>query len=372
MTDNSPIQPKGDHIVRLFLGGDVMTGRAIDQLFAVHNPDDFGKPGHWPARRYEAWSEGLHGPAARPQPPAYIWGDALDYLAQMQPDFSMVNLETAITTSGEWEAKGFNYRMHPDNTACLAAAGIDCVTLANNHVLDFGTQGLLDTLGALATAGIGTCGAGEDHAQAMRPHIHQLADGHCILVFAWALQDSAEPMSHWAATSGAPGINYLERITPSAARAMKRAIDNWRQPGDLVIVSLHWGANWVREIPQAHRWLARYLIESAGVDLIHGHSAHHVLPVEIHRGKLVLYGCGDLINDMEARPDFRARRGHLGALYLVDFDMRDRRLAALHVQPVERRRFRLEPASAQDAAWVRAQMHDLGRADRAARNQPRQ
>lgn len=242
--------------------------------------------------------------------------------------------------------------MHPANTGCLTAAGIDCCSLANNHVLDFGPGGLADTLDALGSAGIGWAGAGTDAAGAERPHLHSLPDGRRILVFSWAFRDSHIVFPHWVAESGRAGINFLPDADPGSANRMVSTIQAWRQPGDVVIASLHWGGNWVSGIPAAHRALARRLIDLGAVDVIHGHSSHHVLPCEVYRGKPVLYGCGDLINDTEGIPEYRARSGHLGAMYFVDLDADSLRVRALRARPVERRRLRLEPASPDDARRV--------------------
>lgn len=343
---------KPDSCVRLFLGGDVMTGRTIDQLFATHNDDNFGKTDHIPSVRYLAWSAALHGAEILPLAHDYIWGDALGVLEQARPDFRLINLETAVTTAETWENKQFNYRMHPANISCLTAAGIDCCSLANNHLLDFGRAGMQETLRTLQGAGIGHAGAGNDLAEARRPYIHLLADGRRILVFSWGFRDSHIVSPQWAAGDQKPGINFLADCGIDTARVMAETMTVWREPGDLLVASLHWGANWVPRVPDAHRSLARYLIDQADVDIIHGHSSHHVLPVEIYRGKLILYGCGDLINDTEGRPDFLARRGYLGALYFVDFDVAARQFKGLHVQPVRRRRFRLELPTRDDAKWV--------------------
>ncbi len=77
--------------------------------------------------------------------PSNVWGAALDELNRARPDVRIINLETSITRSKEFETKGINYRMSPENADCLAAAAIDCCVLANNHILDFGRRGLLDT-----------------------------------------------------------------------------------------------------------------------------------------------------------------------------------------------------------------------------------
>src|SRR6516164_7910981 len=127
--------------IRLFLCGDVMTGRGIDQILPHPNAPALHEPSMLSARDYVRLAEAKNGPIARPVEFAYIWGDALAELERRHPDVRIINLETAITTSGAWIPKGINYRMHPDNTPCLTAAGINCCVLANNHTLDYGTLG---------------------------------------------------------------------------------------------------------------------------------------------------------------------------------------------------------------------------------------
>lgn len=355
---NSGAWARPDGVLRLFLGGDVMTGRAIDQLFATHNPDDFGKPDHIPATQYRRWSAELHGAEMLPLRHDYPWGSVLGVLEAAQPDFRLVNLETAITTSSQWVRKQFNFRMHPANVACLTTAGIDCVALANNHVLDFGVEGLRETLDTLDAAGIQHCGAGHNLDEACCPAVHVLPTGQRILVFAWGFKSSHIVFPDWVAGSERPGIQYVDDINAGTAQAMRALIRQYRQPGDVVIASLHWGANWVKAVAPQYRTLAQYLIDEAGVDVIHGHSSHHVLPAETYKGKLILYGCGDLINDSEGRPDYRARKGYLGALYFVDLDPKTRQLLGLRVQPVQRRRFRLELPARQDTEWVLGQVQN--------------
>ena len=352
-----PLQPaalnwnKPAGCVRLLLAGDVMTGRAIDQLFATHNPDDFGKPGNAPAARYRAWSSALHGEEHRPVRHDYIWGSALGALDRAQPDFRLVNLETAITTCGDWADKTFTFRMHPANVDCLSTAAIDCCALANNHLMDFGRQGLADTLETLSRAGIGYAGAGSNIDTATQPWIQRLPSGGRVLVFSWAARDSGVPES-WQAKPDRAGVNYLPDLSSATLSRMAALINTTRMPDDLVIVSIHWGGNWVQTIPETHRWLARSLIEHAGVDVIHGHSSHHPLGVEVHRQRLILYGCGDLINDYEGHPKYRRMRPHLGALYIADVDAHTGILRGLRIIPVQRRRFRLENPSREDSAWL--------------------
>src|SRR6476660_2782034 len=94
---------------------------------------------------------------------AYPWGEALTVLREYSPNARIINLETAVTTSDDAQpGKGIHYRMHPENLPCITSAEIDCCGLANNHVLDWGRAGLVQTLGVLQAAGLRTAGAGRD------------------------------------------------------------------------------------------------------------------------------------------------------------------------------------------------------------------
>ncbi len=105
---------------------------------------------------YVELAETANGPIPKPVAFSYIWGEALEVLERRAPDVRIINLETAVTTSEAWEKKGINYRMHPENISCLAAAKIDCAVLANNHVLDWGEPGLIETLETLKKANVKT------------------------------------------------------------------------------------------------------------------------------------------------------------------------------------------------------------------------
>ena len=120
---------------------------------------------------YVALAEDAHGAIQRSARYDYIWGGALEELSRRKPHARIVNLETAVTERGKPEPKGINYRMNPANVPVLTAAGIDCCVLSNNHVLDWGEAGLLDTLAAVKGAGIQTAGAGCNLLEASRPAI---------------------------------------------------------------------------------------------------------------------------------------------------------------------------------------------------------
>ena len=155
--------------VTLFLCGDVMTGRGIDQILPHPGDPQIREPYVTSATHYVRLAEAANGPIPAPVPFPYIWGDALAALEAARPDARIVNLETSITTSTELWPKGINYRMDPANVPCLTAAGIDCCCLANNHVLDCGYAGLTETIGTLRRARIEFAGAGEDESEARVP-----------------------------------------------------------------------------------------------------------------------------------------------------------------------------------------------------------
>ncbi|MCP4203280.1 MAG: CapA family protein, partial [bacterium] len=269
-----------------------------------------------------------------------------------RPDLRIINLETSVTTSSDWQLKGINYRMHPDNVACLTAAGIDCCVLANNHVLDWGRAGLLQTLATLRGAGLATAGAGENVAEAMAPARLEIASGQRVLLWAWGAATSGIPRS-WKASESKPGVALLPDLSIETARSIGAAIREVRRPGDLVVVSIHWGGNWGYAVPAAHRQFARALIDEGDVDLIHGHSSHHPKGIEIYRERPILYGCGDFINDYEGISGYEELRSELVLGYLATLDPASHRLAALELLPFRMRRFRLERAAPEEVHWLR-------------------
>jgi poly-gamma-glutamate capsule biosynthesis protein CapA/YwtB (metallophosphatase superfamily) len=187
--------------VTLFLAGDVMTGRGIDQILARPSAPELHEAYVTDAREYVRLAEQVSGPVPRGVGPDYIWGDALAEWERMDPAARVVNLETSITASDEFEPKGINYRMHPDNTGCLRAARVDICILANNHVLDYGPLGLIETLATLERADIRFVGAGRSRDEAATPVVRALPGGEHLIVGACAHESSGVP-EHWAASTG--------------------------------------------------------------------------------------------------------------------------------------------------------------------------
>jgi poly-gamma-glutamate capsule biosynthesis protein CapA/YwtB (metallophosphatase superfamily) len=247
--------------------------------------------------------------------------------------------------------------MHPDNIACLTAAGIDVCVLANNHVLDYGYAGLKETLDTLTSAGLKTAGAGRDIAEARRPAIIDLADGHRVLVFAFGTWSSGIRQSS-GATSNCPGVEFLADLSNATADEILQRIDRVRRPGDIVVASIHWGSNWGYEVPQAHVGFAHRLIDG-GVDIVHGHSSHHPRPIEVYRKKLVLYGCGDFIDDYEGITGFEEFRDDLVLMYLPTIDPQSGELLRLRMTPFRIQGMRLNRVSREEAEWLRDSLHRI-------------
>ncbi|MEU6078349.1 CapA family protein [Micromonospora sp. NPDC047074] len=345
--------------VTLFLGGDVMTGRGVDAILPAPGPPELREPAVRDARDYVALARAASGPVPRPAPPAWPWGDALDLLDELRPAVRLVNLETAVTGRGGHDpAKAIHYRMHPDNLACLTAARLDVCALANNHTLDFGPVGLTDTLDALAGTGIGTAGAGRDAAAAWTPARVPLGCGRDLLVWSVAAPSSGVPPA-WAATDGSPGVAYLPEVSAASADALAGRITAVAGPGDRVLVSVHWGGNWGYEVPPGHVDFAHRLVD-AGVDVVHGHSSHHPRPVEVYRDRLVLYGCGDLVDDYEGIGGQEAYRPQLRLLWLPTLDAATGALRRLRAAPVRSRRMRLERAAPDEARWLAGLLDGFG------------
>ena len=321
---------------RLFLSGDVMTGRGIDQILQHPSDPMLHESLVVDARDYVQQAEEANGPIPRAVGPAYPWGDVLGELERAAPDARIVNLETAVTRSRDWEAKGINYRMHPENLGVLTAARIDVCALANNHLLDWGEAGLIETLTSLDEAGLSRAGAGLDIEEARAPAVVPLERGR-VLVFSCATTSSGVP-PRWAASEAKPGVFLLPGLSGATAKAFSEAVRSVRRPGDLVVASIHWGGNWGLPIPPEHRRFAHALIEAGAADLIHGHSSHHPLGIEVHRGRLILYGCGDFIDDYEGITGHEAYRPELRLLYLPELEIGSGRLRRLRMVPMRAER----------------------------------
>jgi poly-gamma-glutamate synthesis protein (capsule biosynthesis protein) len=348
-------------MIRLFLSGDVMTGRGVDQVFAQSCSPRLHEPWVKDAREYVHLAEQQSGPIPKPVDHADIWGVALDELERRRPDARIVNLETSVTTSEDYRHdKDIHYRMHPANVACLRAAQLDCCVVANNHVLDWGYAGLDETLDTLATAGLAYAGAGHNEQEAAAPVIVDMGARGRVLVYAYGDISSGIP-PNWRAHGDKAGINLLDDTSPGTARYIAAGISQQRRPGDVVVVSIHWGPNWGYAVSREHREFAHELIDSGVVDVLHGHSSHHPKGIEIYNDRPIFYGCGDLITDYEGIAGHEEYRGSLSLLYFVDVDPVSERVLQIEMVPMRLERFRLWHASVADAEWLQSMFDREGR-----------
>jgi poly-gamma-glutamate synthesis protein (capsule biosynthesis protein) len=329
-----------------------MIGRGIDQVLPHPSPPRLYEPYVTDARRYVELAQRKNGPFPVPLTFEELWGEALPVWEKAAPDLRLINLETSITQSDDyWPDKDIHYRMNPKNLPCLQAAALDCCCLANNHVLDWGYAGLRETLETLQRAKIKTVGAGLTRREAEAPATFDLAGSGRVQIFALASVSSGIPRD-WAATPDQPGINLLPDLQLHTVEDLAQQIQLHKRPGDFTIASIHWGGNWGYQIPHHQREFAHRLIDRVGFDLIYGHSSHHVKGIEVYRGKLILYGCGDFLNDYEGISGYESYRDDLGLIYLADLDWGTGKLMSLRLVPMQIRQFRLFRASRADAQWL--------------------
>ena len=335
----------------LLLTGDVMLGRGIDQL--LPNPGDPRLIERYvdDARYYVRAAGSQNGRIRPPLPVTWPWGDALAAIDAAEPDARVINLETAITHDGRFApGKEVHYRMCPDNIAVLRVARPDVCVLANNHVLDFGPAGLTDTVDALTGAGIATAGAGQDATAASRPVVIPLGADHRLIVLAAADESSGVP-PQWTATEHGPGVRLLPDLSAATAETITAEVAELKRPGDVVLFSVHWGSNWGYNVPRQQIRFAHHLADG-GVDIVHGHSSHNPRPLDVYHDRLILYGCGDLINDYEGITGYEEYRGDLRLLYFPSVDPDTGRLTGLRLVPLRSRRLRLIRTTTAESAWL--------------------
>jgi poly-gamma-glutamate capsule biosynthesis protein CapA/YwtB (metallophosphatase superfamily) len=254
-----------------------------------------------------------------------------------EADLFVLNLECCISARGErWPdpRKPFFFRAPPLAAELLAEIGVDCVTLANNHALDYGPEALLDTLDHLERAGVAAVGAGPD-ATAARSPVVLAAAGESVAV----LGVSDYP-PEYAAGPGRCGIAYAER---ARAGWLLDAIAAAREHADAVLVSPHWGPNMTARPPSYVRGAARALI-GAGATLVAGHSAH----VFHGAAPRVLFDLGDFVDDYAVHADLR---NDLGLLFLVELEPSGP--GEVEAVPLRLDHCYTRLASGDEAAWIR-------------------
>lgn len=252
--------------------------------------------------------------------PMYPWGDVLPILAET--DVRFCNLESVISDMGKPVAnKEFHFRTDIKNVDVLKVAGIDAVSLANNHVLDFGPDALLEMVDVLDKNEIGHAGAGENIDWAIKPAMLSARKQRIAFI---AFTDN---MPEWKANDSMPGIFYCPiDITSNEARVLFGVVEAARKEADIVIVSAHWGQNWSTEVPASHITFSHSLID-AGADIVYGHSPHVVRGIEIYNERPILYSTGDFVDDYTVD---RSVRNDESFIFVVSIGSKGVRRIILH------------------------------------------
>jgi poly-gamma-glutamate capsule biosynthesis protein CapA/YwtB (metallophosphatase superfamily) len=287
-------------------------------------------------------------------PPEAVWGSVLPRLRDL--DGLFVNLECCLSTRGEqWTRthRPFHFRADPDwAVPALQTAGVDWTALANNHLRDFGDVALRDTLEHLEDAGIEHAGAGEDEAAAMAPSIVDVGD---LRVGICSFTDNTP---EYAAGPDSPGVARLDMDLSAEEQATVRGVleDLRGADPDLLVASLHWGPNMEPVPDRRYREFGRWLLDE-GVDLVHGHSAHVFQGLEQREGGLILYDCGDFVDDYAVDGELRNDRS-----FLFEVDVTPAGdLEKLRLRPVEIRDCAVETVSGDATAWWRERMRERSR-----------
>lgn len=345
--------------------GDTMLGRLIDQMFPqhVHEPEE--------ARIVKSFRSS--NPDLANYTPLTPWGNTIPLLHSA--DLNLLNLETSATTHPmKWPNKVFNYRMHPANIAALEAAKINYAGLANNHTLDFCEPGLLETVRTVKKAGVAFAGAGESREEATNPAVLRLKRGKRdddYEIYVWAAADHPRD---WAGVETFHFIDYTPQTRSRLKELLTRPTP--KSPA-LKIFSVHWGPNYSWQPAKEIQDLAHFLIDECGIDIIHGHSSHHVQGVEKYKGRLIIYGCGDFVDDYALTPEYRndlsgvwrvcVEEDEQGESGVSGSDISRRegggklKLKMLEVFPtiIERFRARRLEAGEPDSEWVRQRIKSL-------------
>ena len=303
---------------QLVFGGDVMLGRQINERI-------------------------------QKQGAASVWGDVVTVI--QQADFSFVNLESVVAVGGEpfQPARVYSFRAAPSSAETLAYAGIDFVSIANNHAMDYGRQGLAETMATLEQYDIAYAGAGMNLADAKKMKFLE-SGGFKVAVIA-----GADHFVEYAASDTKAGINLVQvNASAKVVDEIREQVQQARNLGaDLIVFSIHWGLNWREQPTPRFQRFARAVID-AGVDIFHGHSAHLFQGIEVYRGKPILYDTGDLLDDYIYYPE---KRNDLQLLFRVHVS--NRQMECLELLPIQIEHLQVNYADDYETGLIRQRIHKL-------------
>ncbi len=300
-------------LLTIGFAGDVMLGRTLDRIIS--------------ARGYN-----------------YPWGNVLPLMKTM--DANIINLETTLTGSTKQLIKTFNFKASPDKVRSLINANVTIANLANNHILDYEKEGLLETIETLDKAGIKHVGAGTNNEMATLPLLISKKD---IRIGVIGLTDN-EP--EWKANTG-PGTFFINVEDKTDREKVLDKIENLVEKTDIVIISIHWGPN-KREQPTQEFIRFAHTMVDHGAHIIHGHSAHILQGVENYNNRLILYDTGDFVDDYAVDPELR---NDLSAFFILTVSKLG--LVNLTIVPVRIFQYQVNLAREGDYNWVINRMKRL-------------
>jgi len=276
---------------------------------------------------------------------SYPWGNVLPVLKNM--DITIINLEAALTNSTKKVYKTFNFKATPDRVETLKAASVTVANLANNHLLDFSEEGLIETIQTLNEADIQHVGAGMNEREAQEPVTLTIKNNRLgILGFT-----DNEP--GWKAGVSSSGVNYIAVYEEEDCNKALQAITKLRKETDFVIVSIHWGPNMQAEPEQYFIDFAHAMIDH-GADIIHGHSAHNFQGIEVYKRKLILYDTGDFIDDYAVDPFFQNDHS-----FFFRAEVSQQRIEKLTLTPVLILHCQVNLAIGEDYDWCLHRVQEL-------------
>ena len=300
-------------LMTIGFAGDVMLGRTLDRIIS--------------ARGYN-----------------YPWGNVLPLMKSL--DANIINLETTLTRSKKQLVKTFNFKASPDKVQSLVNANVTIANLANNHILDYEKEGLLETIDTLDKAGIKHVGAGTNNEMATLPLLISIKD---IRIGVIGLTDN-EP--EWKADTE-PGTFFINVEDKTDREKVLKKIENLKKKTDIVIVSIHWGPN-KREQPTQEFIRFAHTMVDRGADVIHGHSAHMLQGVENYNNRLILYDTGDFVDDYVVDPELR---NDLSTFFILTVGKLG--LVSLSLVPVRIFQYQVNLAPQADYNWVLTRMNRL-------------
>ena len=276
-------------MIKIHLCGDIMTGRSFNELF--RNELNFN-----------------------------IWSNTLSLFNQS--DFTLGNLETTITNSNnKWPNKAFNYKLNPEYKDILRLPKFNHLNIANNHILDYQAEGLEDTIKNLDKLNIKYTGAGMNQQDANKYIIHDIK-GLKIGVISYT-----DHYNYWKATISTLGINYIN--IESDYQYVLNYMSKIKKECDILILSIHHGSNYVDIISKRTKKFFHDIL-NVGVDIIHGHSAHHVLPIEQISDKYIFYSIGDFIDDYAVTEKYRNDLS-----FIAELQIDNKKIVKLNIFPTK-------------------------------------